>query len=80
MIEVILHPLLVKRATSHQATRSVPYRAGLTPLALLLEEGFSQVDAEAVMILRNDTQIEPESDLEDGDRVEFMVAIQGGTT
>lgn len=54
------------------------YQPGLTPLALLIEEGFSELDAEAVMILRNDIQIEPETPLNDGDRVEFMVGIQGG--
>ena len=79
MVEIKLHPLLAKRAASRQERRSVPHRAGLTPLALLTEEGFSELDAEAVMILRNDTQIEPDTPLNDGDRVEFMVGIQGGS-
>lgn len=78
MVEIKLHPLLAKRATSRQETRTVAYQPGLTPLTLLIEEGFSAVDAEAVMILRNDIQIEPETPLNDGDRVEFMVGIQGG--
>ncbi len=78
MIEVKLHPLLARRAASGQETRSVPYRTGLTPLALLLDEGFSEVDAEAVMVLRNEAQIEPDTPLQDGDHVEFMVGIQGG--
>ncbi len=78
MIDVKLHPLLAKRATSHQESRAVPYRPGLTPLALLQDEGFSAVDADAVMILRGDTQIEPDTALNDGDRLEFMVGIQGG--
>jgi sulfur carrier protein ThiS len=78
MIDVKLHPLLAKRAASRQESRSVPFRSGLTPLALLLDEGFSEVDAEAVMVLRNDVQVEPDTLLQDGDRVEFMVGIQGG--
>ena len=78
MIDVKLHPLLARRAVSGRETCSVPYRQGLTPLALLLDEGFSEVDAEAVMVLRNDAQIEPDTPLQDGDRVEFMVGIQGG--
>jgi hypothetical protein len=78
MIGVKLHPLLARRAASGSEARTVPYRAGLTPLALLLEEGFSEVDAEAVMVLRNEVQVEPETPLHDGDRVEFMVGIQGG--
>ncbi|MGH2588127.1 MAG: MoaD/ThiS family protein [Dehalococcoidia bacterium] len=78
MVDVKLHPLLAKRATSHQETRSIPYRPGLTPLALLMDEGFSEVDAEAVMILRNNAQIDPDTPLNDGDHIEFMVGIQGG--
>ena len=78
MVEVTLHPLLAKRASSRQEKRSVPYHPGLTPLSILTEEGFSELDAEAVMVLRNDAQIEPETPLQDGDRVEFMVGIQGG--
>ena len=78
MIDVKLHPLLARRAASGHEARSVPHRPGLTPLALLLDEGFSEVDAEAVMVLRNDAQIEPDTPLQDGDRVEFMVGIQGG--
>lgn len=78
MVEVTLHPLLAKRAASRQEKRSVPYHPGLTPKSLLADEGFSELDVEAVMVLRNDAQIEPETPLEDGDRVEFMVGIQGG--
>lgn len=78
MVEITLHPLLAKRATSRQDRRSVAFRPGMTPLAILQEEGFSAVDAEAVMILRNDAQIDPETPLADGDRVEFVVGIQGG--
>jgi sulfur carrier protein ThiS len=78
MVEITLHPLLAKRAASRQERRSVAYSPGLTPLALLLDEGFSTVDVEAVMVLRNDAQIEPDTPLADGDRVEFMVGIQGG--
>ena len=78
MVEVKLHPLLAKRAASGKETRSVSHRPGLTAMLLLMDEGFSAVDAEAVMVLRNDAQVEPETAIEDGDRVEFMVGIQGG--
>jgi sulfur carrier protein ThiS len=78
MVEITLHPLLAKRAASRQETRTVAFQSGLTPKAVLLDEGFSEVDAEAVMVLRNDVQIDPETPLNDGDRVEFMVGIQGG--
>lgn len=80
MVEITLHPLLAKRASSRQERRSIAFRPGLTPLALLEDEGFSAVDAEAVMVLRNDAQIEADTLLADGDRVEFMVGIQGGAS
>ena len=79
MVEITLHPLLAKRATSRQEKLSVAFQPGLTPKALLTEEGFSELDVEAVMVLRNDAQIDPETPLNDGDRVEFMVGIQGGS-
>lgn len=78
MIQVKLHPLLAKRAHSQQEQREIAYEPGLRAVDLLLREGFRAVDAEAVMMLCNDDQIEPETALHDGDRVEFMVAIQGG--
>lgn len=78
MVEVTLHPLLVKRATSGVRTRTAPYRPGMRAMDLLLEDGFREADAEAVLVLLNDAQVEPDAPLNDGDRVEFMVSIQGG--
>jgi sulfur carrier protein ThiS len=78
MVQVTMHPLLAKRAASRQETKSVEYRPGLTALALLMDEGFSELDAEAVMVLRDNVQIETDTPLADGDRVELMVGIQGG--
>ena len=79
MVNVQLHPLLAKRAASRSEQRAVEYRPGLTAMALLLDEGFSELDAEAVMVLRNDVQVDPDATIADGDRVEFMVGIQGGS-
>lgn len=78
MVSVKLHPLLVKRARSKQERLEVPYEPGLRAVDVLLAEGFSEVDAEAVMVLRNDEQVDHDAQLADGDRVEFMVGIQGG--
>ena len=79
MVTVKLHPLLAKRAASRMEQRTVEHRPGLTAMALLLDEGFSELDAEAVMVLRNDAQVDPDAPIADGDRVEFMVGIQGGS-
>src|SRR3712207_7551082 len=48
--------LFRSRAASRSEQRVVEHRHGLTAMALLLDEGFSELDDEAVMVLRNDEQ------------------------
>lgn len=69
---------LVPRTRSKSPEGSVPWREGLTPRAILLAEGFSEADAEAIMAVRNEAQVSLDTPLADGDRVEFLVSIQGG--
>lgn len=78
MIEVKWFATLVKRTKSKKPVTQVEWRPGLTPLAVFEGEGFAGRDAEAVMVLINDEQQEMASPLQDGDRLEFMVSIQGG--
>jgi len=77
-IEVKWFPTLIKRTKSKQPVTTVEWRAGLTPLAVFTAEGFNEADAEAVMVVINDAQAAQHTALEDGDRLEFMVSIQGG--
>ena len=77
-IEVKWFATLVKRTKSRQPVTSVEWREGLTPMDVFLGEGFSEADAEAVLVLINDEQAELETPLNDGDTLEFMVSIQGG--
>jgi sulfur carrier protein ThiS len=56
----------------------VEWHPGLRPLDIFKAEGFNDADAEAVMVLINDEQATQETELADGDRLEFMVSIQGG--
>ncbi|GIW14493.1 MAG: hypothetical protein KatS3mg063_0346 [Tepidiforma sp.] len=77
-IRVKWFPTLVKRTHSKQPETTVEWREGLTPLAIFTGEGFSEVDAEAVMVIVNDAQASMTTGLRDGDRVEFLVSIQGG--
>ena len=77
-LSVKLHPLLVKRAKSKQESLTVPYADGMRPMDIIRAEGFSETDAEAIMVLVNDAQAEMDTPVKDGDRVEFMVGIQGG--
>ncbi len=78
MIQVKWFPTLVKRTRSKQDRTEVAWRAGITPHDVFVAEGFNQADAEAVMVIINDSQESMGSALKDGDRLEFMVSIQGG--
>ncbi|WP_322795832.1 hypothetical protein [Tepidiforma sp.] len=77
-IQVKWFPTLIKRTRSKQPVTEVAWQPGLTPLQVFLDEGFSEVDAEAVMVIVNDAQAKLHDPLDDGDRLEFMVSIQGG--
>jgi sulfur carrier protein ThiS len=77
-VDVKWFPTLVKRTKSKKAMTTVDWRAGLTPLEVFKSEGFNDADAEAVMVVINDEQAEQHTPLKDGDRLEFMVSIQGG--
>ena len=71
-------PTLVKRTQSKQATTEVEWLPGLTSHTVFRGEGFSDADAESVLVLINDSQADGGDILKDGDRLEFMVSIQGG--
>ena len=77
-VQVKWFATLVQRTKSRQPQTEVPHSDGLTPMKIFLDEGFNEVDAESVMMLVNDEQTDPDHQLADGDRVEFMVSIQGG--
>jgi sulfur carrier protein ThiS len=77
-IQVKWFPTLIKRTKSKQAETQVAWSEGVSPHAIFLDEGFNDADAEAVLVLINDAQAEMTDTLKDGDRLEFMVSIQGG--
>ncbi len=77
-IDVKWFPTLIKRTKSKQPFTTVDHAAGLTPQRIFMDEGFNQADAESVLVLINDEQQDMDTALNDGDRLEFMVSIQGG--
>jgi len=77
-VSVTWFPTLVKRTRSKQPHTTVDWRDGLTPREIFLAEGFSEADAEAVMVIINYAQAGHRDPLNDGDHLEFMVSIQGG--
>ena len=78
MIQVKWFPTLVKRTKSKQERTEVAWNAGLTPHDVFLGEGFTETDAEFVMVVINDGQSDMQAALKEGDRLEFLVSIQGG--
>jgi molybdopterin converting factor small subunit len=77
-VQVKWFPTLVKRTKSKQPMTTVDWSPGITPAEVFRDEGFSDADAEAVMVIINSTQQDMETALKDGDQLEFMVSIQGG--
>ncbi|MEX0784232.1 MAG: MoaD/ThiS family protein [Dehalococcoidia bacterium] len=77
-IQVKWFPTLIKRTKSKQPLTTVDHSAGLTPGRVFKDEGFNEADAEAVLVLINDAQQDMDTALNDGDRLEFLVSIQGG--
>ena len=77
-IQVQWFATLVKRTRSRQATTAVPWVPGLTPKQVLLDEGFSEADAEAILPVIGGEQVELTTALTDGTRLEFIVSISGG--
>ena len=78
MIEVKMMPLLAKRSASHREEFSVAFRPGLTPGAVAVDEGFGELDMEAILAIVNDAQVELNAPLTDGDRLELRIGIAGG--
>lgn len=78
MIQVKWFPTLVKRTKSKLPMTTVDWRSGLTPGDVFTSEGFSEVDAESVMVIINNAQQDMRTALNDGDGLEFLVSIQGG--
>lgn len=77
-VEIRWFATLVKRTRSKQPVTVADWTPGVTPLDLFLAEGFKETDAEGVMASINGEQAEMATPLKDGDRLEFLVSIQGG--
>lgn len=77
-IDVRWFPTLVKRTHSGKAQTSVDWKSDLTPLAVFEAEGFTEKDSGGLLILVNGARSPLDKELEDGDRVEFLINLQGG--
>ena len=78
-VRVKFFSTLVTYTKRHEAEYEVDWRPGLTVQDLIDAEEIGAQDAEAIAAVVNLAQAQPETVLEDGDGVEFLVNLQGGS-
>ena len=78
-VRVKLYNLLAERSLSGRDEYDVPFEPGLCPTDIIKREGFLGDEAEAIVVILNDEQSTRETPLSDGDRLELMINMVGGT-
>lgn len=77
-VQVKLFMTLIPLSRTKRPNFEVDWREGLTIKDLLDAEGFSEQDQEAIAAVINNTQAQHGDVLNDGDRVDLLVNMQGG--
>ena len=75
-----MFPILANLSKSKLAEQDVEWFEGITPQHLIDLEGFSAQDQEAIAVVVNDAQARRDTALLDGDEVELLVNIAGGSS
>ena len=78
-INVKLFMTLVPLSKSKKSNLSVDWFEGMTAQDILNAEAFSAQDQEAIAVVINSVQALPEDPLNDGDQVDLLVNLQGGS-
>ncbi len=78
-ISVKLFMTLVPLSKSKQSSLSVDWFEGITTQHILAAEEFSKQDQEAIAVVINSVQAQPDDLLQDGDQVDLLVNLQGGS-
>ena len=78
-ISVKLFMTLVPLSKSKKSSLSVDWFAGITTQHILAAEEFSEQDQEAIAVVINSVQAQPDDLLNDGDEVDLLVNLQGGS-
>ncbi len=71
--------ILAERSRSRQLRLMLPHRDGLTARDVVSDEGFSSEEAEAILVMVNGVQAEPSTPVHDGDTVELVIQMVGGS-
>ena len=74
-----MFPILANLSKSKLGEQDVEWFEGITPQHLIDLEGFSAQDQEAIAVVVNDAQARRDTALVDGDQVELLVNIAGGS-
>ena len=74
-----MYNLLAERSLSGQERYEVEFRDGMLPSDIIHKEGFFGEEEAAIVVLINDEQATRQTSLSDGDRVEFMINMVGGS-
>lgn len=77
-VHVKLFMTLIPLSKTKRPTFEVSWSDGLTIKDLLDAEGFSAQDQEAIAAVINNVQAQHSDTLNDGDRVDLLVNLQGG--
>lgn len=78
-VRVKLYNLLAERSLSGRDEYEVPFETGLRPTDIIHREGFLGDEEEAIVVILNDEQATRDTPLSDGDRLELMINMVGGT-
>jgi molybdopterin converting factor small subunit len=78
-VRVKFFSTLVQYTKSQQAEYEMAWRSGMTVQDIIDAEELSAADAEAIAAVVNLAQAQPDTELQDGDAVEFLVNLQGGS-
>ncbi len=79
VVRVKFFSTLVTYTKRHEAEYEMDWRPGMTVQDIIDAEEIRAEDAEAIAAVVNLVQAQPTTVLEDGDGVEFMVNLQGGS-
>ena len=77
-VQVKLFMTLIPLSKTKRPTFAIDWSDGLTIKDLLDAEGFSEQDQEAIAAVINNVQAQHDDVLNDGDRVDLLVNLQGG--
>lgn len=78
-INVKLFMTLVPLSKSKKSSLSVDWFDGITAQHILESEEFSEQDQEAIAVVINSVQAQVDDPLNDGDEVDLLVNLQGGS-